>query len=390
MAARQNGLLSRRAVLAALAAAPVAGAAGCGFGGDEPEPNRRPAATATGPARIVWGNWPEYLDVAEGAEDEHPTLQDFTKASGIQVDYREAVNANEDFVQGIRPALEAGKPPGYDVMALTGWMASQVVRQGWTRPLDLSVMPNAGRVLPALARPDWDPEQRMSRPWQAGLTGIAYNAAEVERPVFTINDLLTRPDLKGRVGLLSEFNDAVGMVMLGRGSDPADFVDDEAQNALDDIAAARRNGHVSTIAGNDYIDRLVKGDIVASLVWSGDALQAQSRNPYIKFVVPEEGMMIWADFMLIPAGSPYVQAVSKLIDWYYQPDVAAKVARYVNYICPVEGAREAMARLDPTLADSPLIFPDDDLLDRSHVFASMAPDVERRLRRRFTSIIASA
>jgi spermidine/putrescine transport system substrate-binding protein len=384
--------LSRRSALGLIAAAgAVAGCSGgTGGSGRTPAPESSPPATALAAKRrssgpIVWASWPDYLD-RDGAR--RPTLEAFTRASGIEVRYRETINDNETFVDSIQRQLAARRWTGYDVVVLTDWMSARLAAAGQLERLVPALMPNARRVLPALSRPEWDPSLQVSRPWQAGLTGIAYNAREVRRPVSSVRELMTRADLRGGVALLSEFNDTVGMLLLGRGSDPTDFLPGEAELAIEQVTASRRSGHVAAIAGNDYIDRLLAGDLAASLAWSGDVIQAQAQHPELKFVVPEEGMMIWADEMLVPVGSKRAAEVSRLIDHYYDPQVAARVAAWVNYICPVQGAQDAMARIDPSLAESPLIFPDDQLLDRSRVFATLQPGVDTGLRARFAEAIA--
>ena len=380
------GRITRRNALSMMAAAGLTGAvAGC----TGSSPQARPTGSASGGVAtgarlttgpLLWATWPDYIDVDDSDPSRRPTLDAFTRRTGIQVVYREVIDDNQAFVDTVNPALSQHRPIGFDVIVLTGWMAAQLAQNGDLQPLDLAVMPNAGRVLPALSRLDWDPDGRLARPWQAGLTGIAYDASKVERPVQSISELLHRSDLKGKVALLSEYDDSVGMAMLARGYDPSDIVQSQAETAIQDIAAARHDGQVALIAGNEYIDKLVAGEIVASLAWSGDIIQAQADNPYIKFVVPEEGIMIWADMMLVPDGSSRVADASRLIDYYYQPTVAAQLADWVNYICPVQGAQAAMEKIDPALAESPLIFPDDAILNQSFAFATLPPALDNRLR----------
>jgi spermidine/putrescine transport system substrate-binding protein len=331
---------------------------------------------------LVWANWPEYIDVAGGG-NRRPTLDAFVRRSGIKVDYQEVVNDNEEFVSSIAAALEAGRPVGYDILTLTSWKAAELVRSGWVQPF--GPIANVDRLIPALARPDWDPEQKFSMPWQAGLTGIAYDARRVDRAVGSIDDLFTRADLKGKVGLLTEFSDTVGMALLAQGSDPSAATVAGVDGAVDLLAEQTNAGRFAGYYGNDFIDALAGGDVAACLAWSGDVLQAQLDNPYLKFVIPEEGLMIWSDSLVVPTASRRANAVARLAAYFYDPDVAAKVAAWVNYICPVVGAQEAMERIDPDLALSPLIFPDTTILDRSYQFATLPVEDDLRLRRTFAS-----
>ena len=157
-------------------------------------------------------------------------------------------------------------------------------------------------------------------------------------------------------------------------------------SAVDLLAEQTRAGRFAGYYGNDFIDALAGGEVAACLAWSGDVLQAQLDNPYLKFVIPEEGLMIWSDSMIVPTASSQADAVARLAAYFYHPVVAAKVAAWVNYICPVVGAQEAMERIDPDLALSPLIFPDTTILNRSYQFASLPVEDDERLRNAFASL----
>lgn len=248
---------------------------------------------------------------------------------------------------------------------------------------------SAGRVIPALAAPAWDAEQAYSVPWQAGLTGIAYDARYVERAIGSVGELLSREDLHGRIGLLTDFSDTVGMALLARGVALATATEDDVADAIAGLREQQQRGAFVGFYGNEYLDALADGSIVAGLAWSGDILQAQADNPYLKFVVPEEGLVIWADNLLVPAGSAQAESARLLADYFYRPDVAAQVAAWVNYICPVVGAQEAMEALDPDLAANPFIFPDRTILDQSFQLAPLAGTAEATQRSAFADLVAA-
>ena len=174
-------------------------------------------------------------------------------------------------------------------------------------------------------------------PWQSGLTGIAYNA-KLTKEVKSFDELLTRPDLKGKVSLLSEMHDTMLFMLLLEGADPEDFTADQFGSAIDRLKKATDAGQIRAFTGNEYAQDLVKGNIVACEAWSGDIIQLQFDNPDIKFVAPEEGLALWSDNMLVPNKSAHKANAEDLMNYYYQPEVAATLAAWVNYICPVEGA----------------------------------------------------
>jgi spermidine/putrescine transport system substrate-binding protein len=383
--------LTRRGTLSLAGLAALSGLAACSesdsANSGQPTPSGSPSTTeptGSGATSLVWAQWPGYID-KKGKR--RPTLDDFVAATGIEVTYREVINDNVEYVDSIRAELEAGNPVGADVVTLTTWMASRLVRADLMQPF---VSPeNAENVISALARPDYDPDQRFAMPWQAGLTGIAYDARRVGRAIGSLDEFFTRPDLKGRVGILTEFGDSVGLSMLTQGKDLAAGSVVDAADGVDYLNSRAADGWFGGYYGNDFVDGLAKGEIDAGLAWSGDTIQAQIDNPFLKFVIPEEGAMIWADNLMVPKGSRAADAATKLADYYYQPDVAARLAAWVNYICPVEGAQEEMQKLDPDLAANPLIFPDQTLLDRCYQYPTLPVADDDLLRDQFSKIVSS-
>jgi spermidine/putrescine transport system substrate-binding protein len=255
-------------------------------------------------------------------------------------------------------------------------MAARMVSLGWMQKLDHDNMPNVMANLKAdLQSPGWDESRDYSVPWQSGLTGIAYNA-KYTGEVSSFEELLTRSDLNGKVSLLSELGDTMGFILLLDGADPEDFTGDEWDSAIARLEDYVGSGQIRKFTGNDYVQDLASGNIVACEAWSGDVIAMQYDNPDIKWVVPEEGLGLWSDNMLVPNRADHKANAEKLMNYYYEPEVAATLAAWVNYICPVEGAQEAMAKVDPSLVDNPLIFPTEDFL--SNAFGFMELDEKTR------------
>jgi spermidine/putrescine transport system substrate-binding protein len=202
------------------------------------------------------------------------------------------------------------------------------------------------------------------------MTGIAYNE-ELTGEVRSFEELLTRSDLKGQVTLLTEMRDTMLFMLLVTGADPADFTDDEWNAALDRLQQSVDDGHIRAFNGNNYLQDLVSGNVAACEAWSGDVIITQYDNPNIKWVAPEEGLSLWSDNMLVPNKATHKTNAEMLMNYYYDPEVAATLAAWVNYICPVDGAREAMEKIDPSLVDNPLIFPDEEMLSQTHSFMAL-------------------
>ncbi len=309
--------------------------------------------------KLIVSNWPQYIDEDEG---DGTTLKTFEERTGIKVTYNDDVNDNAEFYSKVRNQLGGCEPIKRDLMVLTDWMAARMIGLGWVQPMDPKKIPNVEKnLIEPLRNRQWDPDQTYHAPWQTGLTGIAYNAAKTKE-VKSFEELLTRPDLKGRVTLLSEMRDTMAFMLKVTGADPDEFTDAEWQVAIDRLQKVVRSGQIRAFTGNEYTQDLAAGNILACEAWSGDVIQLQFDNPDIKFVAPEEGLSLWSDNMLVPNLAAHQSNAEEWVNYYYEPAVAARLAAWVNYICPVKGAKEEMEKIDPSLAENKLIFPDDKML----------------------------
>ena len=323
--------------------------------------------------QLVFSNWPLYID-EKGKS--YPTLKDFQSQTGISVTYNTDVNDNNQFFAKVRNQLGACEPTGRDLFVLTDWMAARMVNLGWLQELDHANLPNVDDNLVAtLKDPGWDPGRAHSVPWQSGLTGIAYNA-KYTGEISSFEELVTRPDLKGRISLLTEMGDTMGFFLRLVDADPEDFTQDEWDQALDRLKEVVDSGQVRQFTGNEYARDLNKGDLVAAEAWSGDVMILQDKNPDIKFVIPEEGASLWSDNMLVPNKATHKTNAEKLMNYYYEPEIAARLAAWVWYISPVQGAEEAMKSVDKSLVGNPLIFPTEDYL--ANTFGNLGIDDKTR------------
>jgi spermidine/putrescine transport system substrate-binding protein len=335
---------------------------------------------------LVFSNWPEYIDRKGKAM---PTLEGFQQQSGITVTYNTDINDNNDFFGKVKDQLGSCEPIGRDIITLTDWMAARMIGLGWIQELDKANMPNVeANMVANLKAPSWDPERTRSVPWQSGLTGIAYNA-KYTGEVGSFEELMTRGDLKGKISLLSEMGDTMLFMLLLEGADPEDFTSAQWDSAIGRLEGYVGSGQVRRFTGNDYIRDLNAGNIVACEAWSGDVIAMQYDNPDIKWVVPEEGLSLWSDNMMVPNKADHKANAEALMDYYYDPEVAATLAAWVNYICPVDGAQEAMKKIDPSLVDNPLIFPDAEFLSKAYGFMELDEKTRQQYDKDFAKVIGA-
>ena len=334
---------------------------------------------------LVFSNWIGYIDPIKKSGS---TLSTFEDKTGIQVDYRNGdVNDNEQFFAKVSPQLQNCKSTGRDMFVVTDYMAARMIDLGWIQKLDHANLPNVdANLLESLKSPSWDPNRDYSVPWQSGMTGICYNA-ELTDPVTSFEDLLTRPDLKGKVDLLTEMRDTMLFLLLMEGNDPGDFTDDEYTAAIDRLQGYVDSGHVRRFAGNDYVDDMKSGDIVACEAWSGDVINLLGGGKY-KWVPPSEGFAIWTDNMLVPNLAEHKTNVEKLMNFYYDPVNAAKLSAWNYYLCPVQGAQQEIAQFDKSAVHSQFIFPDQKTLESGHQFMTLTDEKERDYQRQFNEVMS--
>jgi len=381
--------LSRRSFLAGAGGSAVAlGLAACASDSELVAAEDISATDKT----LNWSNWPFYID--EDDDGNYPTLDRFQEQTGIAVNYMVDYDDNNTYYAKVRDQLQLGQDIGADIVVPTEWMAARWGQMGFVQELNEANVPNKVNVVESLANPDWDPGRKKSLPWQGGFAGLAYNVDKVGE-IRTVEDLWA-PELKGRVVVLSEMRDTVGILMMANGVDiSSDWGANEFNKALDVLREQVEAGQIRNVRGNSYTEDLVNEDALVAIGWSGDITLINYENGYDdgekwKFVFPESGATIWNDTMVVPIGSPRKANAEALMNYYYEPEVAAEVAAWVNYVTPVKGAYEAAMDIDPDLAENKLIFPDAATLAQAKAFRTLSSDEDNEFQAAFQAIALGA
>ncbi|HET7029470.1 MAG TPA: ABC transporter substrate-binding protein [Candidatus Limnocylindrales bacterium] len=336
---------------------------------------------ASGPLKFA--NWPAYIDLGDAdsyTPGASPSLEAFKKQYNVDVDYEEKIGDNATFVETIKPALVGGLATGWDLVVLTDWMAAKIVANGWAEKIDQSNVPNCtGNIRDALKNSSWDANQDFHYPWQSGMTGVGFNAKTLKdngiKEPTKIADLWDIPSEK--VTFLSEARDTFGLVLLKLGvdADGATTTPDQLDQAAASIQPLVDAGLRFT--GNEYLQDFGQKKVWAAFVWSGDL--ASSGGEDDKFIFPEEGTLIWTDNMLIPKGAANKYTAELMMNYVYDPKVAAAIADYVFYVSPVKGADAEIKTIDPDAATNPLLFPPADVVAKQHSFQALSEENEAKL-----------
>jgi spermidine/putrescine transport system substrate-binding protein len=396
--------ISRRAALrgAGLLGASAALAA-CGVSGtrDEQQPQASGFwANQTKAGQLDFANWPLYMDTAkEGGKTVYPSLEEFTKQTGIKVNYKEVIQENDAFLGRINPSLKAGQDPGWDLIVITnGGPIEKLIRQGFLTELDHSKLPNFNQNAgPAFKNPSYDPGNKFTLAWQSGLTGLAYNPKLTKREITSFNDLFD-PAFKGKITMFGDDVDFPTLTMIGMGIDPAKSTEADWRRAADKMNELKPQLR-------EFIDNAGEAEVLASgnawisMAYSGDIYQLNnSGSPDIKFIIPKEGAALWTDNMAIPKGAKHPLDAITYMDYVYKPEVAAQLAEWIAYITPVPAAKEQLqakaaqssgedkAALED-LIDSPLVFPSQADLDKAKRYRVLSVEEEQVWDRIFQPIV---
>ncbi len=386
-------LLIRAGALGAAGMSLPALLAACGSDGDSGSgsaastPDGTTASTGGGgesSGTLFFENWPSYIDPTEDGLT--GTVDRFMEATGIDMRYTEAFNDNNEYFAKIQPLLGRGEPIDPDIIAPTSWLANRLITLDWLETLPLDQVPNAANLRADLQNPSWDPTGEYSLPWQTGFAGIAYNSDVTGREITSVDDLFD-PEFAGRVGALTEMRDTIGVIAMSLGIDISTLSTfAEAQPAFDKLQEAKDSGQIRRFHGNDYFDDLSNGNLAITIGWSGDVAALARDNPAVKFVFPESGATSWADTMVIPKGASSIDAAAQWMNFVYDPVQAAQITTWVGYVSPVAGVREEVEKLDPDLAQDPLVFPDDATLANTKGFAPLSEEVEAEYDAAFSAI----
>jgi len=347
---------SRLAAFVAAIVALALGLAACGGdddgvgGAEETEAVTAKAGPVEG--KITISNWPGYID--PGAKG---SVKEFERETGVSVKYVEDISDNLVFFNKLKPQLDQGSAGDRSILVVTDWMARRMYDLGYLQELNHDDLPTVfENILPQFEESETDPERKFSVPWQGGQTGIFVDTNEAPE-IDAVADLFD-PKYKGKVTMLTELRDTVTLVLQSEGIDPEEATKEDWLAAVDKLRKARDSGQIRRFTGNEYTEDLTAGNIVAAIGWSGDTSLIGREG--VEWRRPTDGCDLFFDQAVIPIGAPNTAAALEFLNFTYRPKVAADIASYVQYVTPVDGVQEILAKSEPKLANDAKIFPSEE------------------------------
>ncbi|MBC8496995.1 MAG: spermidine/putrescine ABC transporter substrate-binding protein [Chloroflexi bacterium] len=291
-------------------------------------------------------NWSEYIDpeVYEAFEAEY----------GIKV-IEDTFSSNEELLA----KLQAGAA-GYDVIVPSDYMVEIMIEEGLLMELDHANISNLSNLSGLFSDPPYDPGLVYCVPYQWGTTGIGYNSDEVEPDSWAyIFDPEMASQYDGKITMLNDARESIGAALKYLGYSLNTIDEAQLEEAKEVLLAVKP--YIYSYDSDQFEDLIAADEVLLGHGWSGDYFAAAVEDERIWYVIPEEGGVVWADNLCIPATSKNQYAAELFIDFILQPEVAAQITNYTWYGSPVEAANEF---IDPEILEEPAIYPSAETMQR--------------------------
>jgi putrescine transport system substrate-binding protein len=279
-------------------------------------------------------NWNDYIAPQ--------VLEDFTKATGIAVEYHTFSTDEElDKVLASGESIDVAVPSHDELPAL--------IAAGKLQPLDMSRLPNRKhldkQLLSKLAAVD--PQNRYASPYLWGAVGLAINTPQAEAafggPLPHSWSLLFDPAQSTRlascgISVLDAPDELLYSLLSYQGRSFSNSSPGRIRRAGEALQNLRPN--LRYVNSERYIEDLNEGRLCMAVAWVGDALGASDAGQPVQFVVPDEGSTLFIDSLVIPASARRADLAHQFIDYLMQPQVAAQITSETLYPSANVAARE--------------------------------------------------
>jgi spermidine/putrescine-binding protein len=310
-------------------------------------PPEHPQVSSSG--TLTFYNWEEYI----GSQ----TIAEFERETGITVNL---VSFEDD--EEILGAMQSGSFDG-DLVVVSESLSREMVGAKLLQEIEYARIPNARHIDPALMKGSGVRSHAV--PYLLGTTGLIVNARLFPGAVTSWHRLWDER-ARGRIGFLNNPFEvaAVASKLLGFGVNPT-----SEQLPLVRAKLLELRPLVAGYFGPmEIVDKMVSGELVISMIYSGDAIKAIELNPDLVYLVPEEGCVAWMDDFVIPKSARNSAEAHRFIDFVHRPEVIGRIASEVRYAPP---NLAALPFIDPEVLESPAVFPPAEVMAQCQYFGDM-------------------
>ena len=302
--------------------------------------------------QVVVFNAGEYLDL--------DLIPEFEKKTGIDVIYETFTSDEEMFIKLSQSSNN------YDVIFPSDYMVERLKKNDMLEKIDFSNIPNFKYIDDEYKGLDFDPSNEYTVPYFISHFGIVYNTDIIKEPMTKWADLWN-PKYKGEIITydLPRLSLTVALQKLGYSINTRDM--DQINEAKEELI--KQKPLVYAYLTDEARDLVVQGDAAITVMYSGDALMMQKQNPYLKYVIPKEGMNLQVDSMAIPKGAKNKENAEAFINYFTDPKVASINAKWMEgFTSAVKGVRE---NLPAYIANSKIVYPDFEKLPEIEMFKDL-------------------
>jgi spermidine/putrescine transport system substrate-binding protein len=291
-------------------------------------------------------NWSTYISPEAIAQ--------FEEKYNVKVNY-DTYDSNESLYAKLKPGN-----PGYDVAFPADYMVKIMIDEGMVEQLDKNKIPNLKHIDQKFLNPPYDAKNQYSVPYQWGTLGIGYNieatGAEIESW-----KIMFDPKFSGKTAWLDDMRYTFGAVLMYLGFDPNTTKEKEIQQAKEFMIENQKT--VAAFVPDTGQLLLNQGEVDLTMEYSGDIFQVMEENPSLRYVIPQEGSILWTDNMVIPTNAPNKALAEKFINFVLEPEISASISNFINYGTPNKTAIEQQL-IKPENLNNPGIYPPDNVFSK--------------------------
>lgn len=329
------------------------------------------AAPETRTLRVF--NWGEYI--SDGSDGSLNVIKEFTKRTGIQVDYQVFSTNEEMYAKVISGSTD------YDVLIPSDYMIGKMINEDLLAKLDFSNIPNYKYIDDAFKNLEYDPANEYSVPYTWGTVGIIYNKTMVTDPVDSW-DILWDSNYAGKILMFNNPRDSYGIALKKLGYSQNTTDRDEIDQATDELK--KQKLVVQAYVMDEIFPKMTAGEAALAPYYAGDAVTMISDNPDLDFVVPKEGTNRFVDAMVVPKTSKNKDLAEQFINFMLEEEVALANIEYIGYSTPM---RNVKALLDEKVQNS-FSYPDDEVLSRCETFVNLDDETTAYMQDSWTGVLS--
>lgn len=321
-----------------------------------------PRSTPTSPKlaeELIFYNW----------EDDMPQaiLDAFTAEYGVKVTYR-TYDSTEEALANIKSGQVV-----YDVAVIEHDYIPSLVADGLLAQINYRHVLNFKNISPNFRDLTFDPNNKHLIPYTWGSTGLIVRSDLAKKPVTQWADLWDK-QYAGRIAVRPEPSELITIALKSLGY-PVNTEDPAAlEAALQHLLELKPSLTFVEAESEGALTGLLSGELVILVGWPGDALAAQSQNPAVTYVLPEEGTFLWSDGFVISANSPYKDTAELFLDFLLRPEINAQIVNEYNYATANEAAYPF---INPDIRNNPIVFPPIEDIEKGEWYLPLSPDGQK-------------